>query len=760
MGQQLTLDEFRARSLPTAGVGRDLNVEVSVDSPVEEPGSSPAPIDMMDYVRILMRRRWVILGVFVAVMLGGAAYTLRQPKVYSATTSMIIDPTAPRYLDNQVGDVNEGGGSYYWLSKEFYQTRHRVITSRAVSQRVVDKLGLQNDLAFLSADKIRDEKVRKQYLEKVDAVALLQSKLSLEPQKDSRVVHIVIKDGDPERAALLSNEVAEAYIAESLSQKQELTQNASEWLEDRLLSLETSTKKSEVALYDFKKQADMLSTSLEDRVNMVSQRLTALNAALTDVKVRIAGLRARVDSINELRKQIDRDESQWADLLAIPDTQRDLIKQFKVAHVDAKRECAEIKERYLESHPSLLACDEKLRVASEALQRELKNVVTAQEVDLAESLKKEKNLLGLLEEAKADAFQVNKRQIEHDRLKREADSDQRLYELVLNRIKELEISGMLKTSNARVLDKARPAFSPIKPNVSMSLMLSCLLAALAGIGVAFVLEWMDDSIVHQRDVEERIGLSLLGIVPTIQEKDHRGGSKDLHLHTHPKSAAAEHCRAVRTNLLFMSPDRPLRTMVVTSSGPQEGKSTTVINLGIAMAQSGSRILLVDTDMRRPRLHKAFGVSNDAGISSSILGGQVLDQAIKSTDVPGLFLLPCGPIPPNPSELLHTESFKALIRELSGRFDRLIFDSPPIGAVADALVLGAQVDGVLLVLRSGKTRRDMARRAARALVDVNARLFGAVLNNVNLDDRRYGAQYGYAQYGYYSGESKDQLAGLK
>jgi capsular exopolysaccharide synthesis family protein len=199
-------------------------------------------------------------------------------------------------------------------------------------------------------------------------------------------------------------------------------------------------------------------------------------------------------------------------------------------------------------------------------------------------------------------------------------------------------------------------------------------------------------------------------------------------------------------------------MLVTSSGPQEGKSTTVISLGIAMAQSGNRVLVVDTDMRRPRLHKAFGLPNDTGVTSLLVTDGTLEQAIKSTEVPGFFVLPCGPVPPNPAELLHTRAFSDLLKRLTKEFDRIILDSPPIGAVADAVVLATQVDGVALVLKADRTSREMAKRGVRSLLSVNAKIFGAILNNVELGDPKYGGYYhAYRSYGYYYGEKKDEAA---
>ena len=252
-------------------------------------------------------------------------------------------------------------------------------------------------------------------------------------------------------------------------------------------------------------------------------------------------------------------------------------------------------------------------------------------------------------------------------------------------------------------------------------------------------------------------MNFLGLVPSIPGGDAtHPKERDLYIHSHPKSSIAECCRTIRTNLMFLSPDKPVKTLVVTSAGAQEGKTTTLINMGMAFAQSGNRVLLIDTDMRKPRLHKSFGVSNELGLSTLIMGEGKLDDAIKSTDVPGLFILPSGPIPPNPAELLHTDNFKHLSRQLADKFDKIIFDSPPIGAVTDPLVLANQMDGTLLVLKISKTNRDMAEQAVRSLKDANARILGAVLNDVDLEKKEHGYYVGYYYgYGNYYGEGKGQ-----
>ncbi|MFY2564142.1 polysaccharide biosynthesis tyrosine autokinase, partial [Corallococcus terminator] len=472
---------------------------------------------------------------------------------------------------------------------------------------------------------------------------------------------------------------------------------------------------------------------------------------LTEVSTRIAALQARVEAIQKLRKASPEDEL-WAE--ALPGARDGSIQDLKKAYTDVRVACAELSERYLPEHPKLLECQGKLGVIQGDFFKSLRNLVRSAETELSEAEAQRKNLVRLLDDAKAEAFQVNKKSIEYDRLKRESDNNQRLYELVLKRLKDIELSGLLRTSNVRVLDPARPLFMPVKPNVNRNLMVGLVMGLLAGLGAALLLDLLENSVATQADVEERLGLAFLGVMPRI-EGNRAPKDRDLYVHREPKSSVAECCRAIRTNLLFMSPDTPFKTLVVTSSGPQEGKSTTSINLGVAMAQSGNRVLLLDTDMRRPRLHRAFGVPNELGISSLVVGEGTLDAAVKSTEVPGLFVLPCGPIPPNPAELLHTRAFAELLKTAAGKFDRVILDSPPLNAVADAAVLATQCDGVVLVLKAGKTNRESARRALRSLADVQARMYGAILNDVDLKAPRYGDSYlAYQGYGQYAEESKD------
>ncbi len=698
-----------------------------------------APINLGSIWRVLLRRRWVLISVLLVVIAAVMFVTLRQQKIYAATATLIIDLAAPKVLDNnQVGEVVDSGSGSYWFSREYYETQ-------------VAKLHLASDLRFLQLDKIEDAAAREKKRQSADPIAIAQSILRVEPIKESRMVLVQIEYPDPIQAAALANAFAEEYIAENLSVRLSTTNSASEWLESQLVDLEAKVDKSMRELYKFKKEKDIVSTSFENKQSMVSQRLVAFNDALTKARIQKAQLQGRAESIRALRNDPQ-------ELLKSGDAFNQMIDKFvvqqlKLRLLELTNECADLKSRYLGEHPKLSSCLERLSLVKSNLMHEIEVNLAALEKEYREVAQSERNLLALYNEAKDEAFKVNQFEEEYQQLKRTLDNNERLYEVVLKRIKDTGLSGRMQMSNVRILDRAKPADRPIRPKPLFNLAFGVLFGLVAGLGLAVVLEYLDTSITTQQQVEERLRLTFLGIIPKITAGKGTG-PQELAIHAQPRSAVAECCRSIRTNLLFMSPDKPFKSILLTSSGPGEGKTTASVSLAVTMAEGGSRVLLLDADMRRPRAHKVLGVSNEVGLSSLIVGAAGLEDVIKSTAVPGLSLLVCGPVPPNPTNLLQAGAFSALLSELGKKYDRIVIDSPPVGAFADAAVISTLVDGTLLVLKAGKTSSDHARRAIWALRNVKARIFGAVLNDLDLEDRHYGYYY-YNRHGYYYNRKTDE-----
>lgn len=722
-------------------------------APAAQTDDRPAEsIDLRAYWRTLLRRRWLVVPFFLATVAAVAIVTLRQTKIYDATCTIIIDLTAPKVLDDQqVQDVVQSGTGGYWFSKEYYETQYKVITSRAVAERALDELQLQSSDPSMSLGGVADPQQREAARNRL--VAQIQKNLKVEPVKDSRIVRIRFEDTKAERAALIANAIADAYIKESLAVRTAATNSANTWLEVQLRDLDLKLKQSGKALFEFKRDHDIVATSWEDRQSMVSQRLTAINEALTKAQVRRAELEARKDAIEGMAGAIERGDPQAESLQ--PVAENPIVRDLKTRLQEAQSECADIKLKYLEGHPKSEACEQKVAMAKKALKSEIGTTIEAAKQEYTEVLQSERKLRALLNETKSGAFDLNQYEREYQELRRANDNNQRLYDLVLRRLKDTGVTGLLQASNVRVLDAARPKLRAIRPDLKQNLIIAIVIGLLGGVGLAFLAEMLDNTIISQEQIEERLGLTFLGIIPQI-ERSKDGRAQDLIIHTQPKSAVAECLRAVRTNILFMSPEKQLRMILITSSGPQEGKTTTVATLAGTMSESGHRVLILDADMRRPRVHRIYEVSNDRGLSSLILGDTDLDGTVQPTKQPNIFVVPCGPVPPNPAELLHTARFRSILAHYSQRFDRVIIDSPPIGIVADAAVIATQVDGTVLVLKAGSTTRDLAHQSVRALNDVKARVFGAVLNNLDLEDQKYG-QYYYYRYGYYYGDKREKTA---
>ncbi len=712
-------------------------------------------IDLREYWKIIIKRRWTVLAFFVIAVTLVTIYTLRQQKIYEAQASLIIEIDAPHVLGNVREVYNLGAGSY-WSNKEYYETQYQVITSRTVAQKVVQLLRLEGNKEFLGIDRLSPEEQERFLQEPIDYVEWVQDSLVVEAVKDSRLVHVKASHTAPKWAKRLSNATVNAYIRHNLQTRRKITEDAAGWLADQSRDLKQRMEESENRLHAFKADQKMLSVSLEDRQNITSQRLQDINQTLNKIQADLDAMGAKRNQILDIKES----KLPLDSIDKVIDNR--LIQQLKESYFRLKEQQAELAARYLPEHPKYKAIGGKIKVVRQSIDREIDNVLASTETGYQAKLQEEQKAKRRLAKVKAEALEINKKALQYNRLKRVTDNATTMYQLVLTRQKEATLSSLQETNNVYKLDAAILPGEPVHPRFKLNILLAAVVGLLGGIGLAFFLEYLDNTFKGQEDIERLLKIPFLGIIPSIKLEsgleDQSGLSlRDNYLISHPKSTVAESCRTVRTNILFMSPENPARRLLITSASPQEGKSTVCINLGITMAQSGSRVVMMDTDMRRPRLHKTFGLSGSLGLTTAILGEAEIAQVIHSSDVPNLDVVPCGPIPPNPTELFHTERFRRMIDELSERYDRIIFDSPPVLVVADPLILSNMMDGVVLVVKSASTSSDLARRAVRQLKDVNARILGAVINDLDLEHRDYGYYY-YHQYSYYYGEKEHDATG--
>lgn len=694
-----------------------------------------------------MRYRWWILVTALAVTTLVALWTFRLPKVYQATVTLEYDPNPASPLGSSIEDVG-GQVSHFLMSREFFETQNLIIQSRAVAERVVERLGLAGDPTFFGEEDSADWTPVSTEV----AAQVLQSKLSLDPIKETRLVVLKVRDTDPERAATLANTIADAYIEKTMEDRLGSTAAAAEWLAQQLDSTRRQLNESENALHDFKKQHNVLSVSVENRQNLLAEEIRKYNERLTDTRARRIELQARLQRLKNARTHPESVQ----DNVEGEDGELDALR----ASFRAKRtERASLSVRYGDSHPTIRELDGEIAAIRESITEEVDALIGVAEDDLEEVQAIEAGLSKVQDQAQKAGLDLNLREIEYSRLSRQRESSSKLFDLLLQRTAETDLTRLLRTTHVRVVDSALIPKAAISPMVGLNLVGGALGGLLCGLALAFLLHQMDRRIRDVTDVE-RLGITILGVFPRVgsggTETSSYGSSRrkrqheddveslDLIVHTHPMSVAAESCRTVRTNLMFMAADSPSKTMVVTSANARDGKTTVATNIAIALAQSGQRVLLVDADLRRPRIHKAFELDNQTGLTSTLVGERTLAQVTRDVGIDKLSVVTCGPLPPNPAELLHTKQFARLLEEAAAQYDRVIFDSPPLRAVTDAAILAPQCGGALIVVRARATTRDAVISATRSLRDVRANILGGVLNDV---EPGRGAE-GYFDGGYY------------
>lgn len=703
-----------------------------------------------------VRKNWATaLLTALAVTLAVTFYTLGQTRIFQAVATIEFDPNPPRPLGTKVDTVVAMGSGSYWDNHEYYQTQYKIITSNRILGVVVGQLGLNRDAAFLE-NAPPGKPISPKSVSEDAATRELRSRLKVEPVKDSRLAVVTLEDADPDRAQRVLALLVDTYVSMNLDQAHASTSQAVEWLTGQLDHLKGDLESSEMALHDYKRDKNILSVALDDQSNMLREEMKQLNDALTLIRTKREEVTARRDELAKVRPDNP------AVLPASELLSNALLQEVRRAYMDATRE----RDAFLRSgkgknHPEVNSSQARMDTARDAILGEIKNIQGALDRDLAVINRQEGGLAGLFERARKTAFELNLLEIEYNRLRRAKDNNEKLYSLVLERTKESDLARMLRVNNIRVVDTPVRPDKPVRPRIPFNIGTGIFVGILLGVAAAMARALIDRSVKTPDDVEKDLGVTFIGLLPEISDDRKLAGNyygkrrhrskqltpstmnPELIVHEHRMSGIAEAARTIRTNLIFMAPDKPFKTLLVTSAGPAEGKTTVACCIAIAMAQAGQRVLLVDCDLRKPRIHRIFHKDSKVGVTTAMLDEDI-DNAIQATDVPNLSVIVAGPIPPNPAELLHSVRFKAFLNQVRDRFDRVILDSPPVVPVTDAAVLSTLMDGTILVVRAFKTSKDLARHALRALIDVGAHMAGTVLNAVNLNK----GEYKYSQYYYY------------
>ena len=708
-----------------------------------------------EYWQVVRKRIWTILLVCSLVLGLGTLYLINQKDVFQAAAIIEIRTESPQVLGGDIEPViDPAAGARYWSTEEYYETQYRIIRSRAVASEVVRDLMLAEDLDFLGIHSEDPEQVRIA-LEDADPIDRLIGMISVSPIPDSHLVRLAIEHEDPDFAAELVNTLAEVYVSRNQQRQLRGTEQAFHWLENERASLRDYVQTAEETLLQFRQDNGIRAASLSERQEQLTEHLNSINSLTDSARAEVQEARVERRAVLRAQEEGDLDAVPIQSVIGNP-----LIQSLKQERESLRTELARLEARYGDRHQDIRGVRAALEGVETAIQREIGAILDSYNVELRRAEARLDELEEEHQRLESEVLALSQAEPTYNQLLRDIDHNAEVLQMIERRYKETDLYRRQRdVNNIEILDRAIVPDVPIRPRKRIIMGAALLLGIIVSLGFAFLLELLDNTVRTQEDVERLLGFTFLGVVPSIKLRarerrraraniaagDRPGVGRDLFVHNHPKSSVAECCRSIRTNLHFMSPDKELRKLLVTSAGPREGKTSTAINLAMVMAQSNHKVLLVDSDMRRPRIHKAIGLDNDIGLSNLILGEVDYDTAIKPTEIPNLDTLVCGPIPPNPTELMHTKRFQVIVDELSKRYDRVIFDSPPVIAVADAIILGNAVDGVLFVIKSGQTSKEVVKRAKSHLEATNAPLLGAILNDLDLEDRAYRYHYYYSYY---------------
>jgi capsular exopolysaccharide synthesis family protein len=734
---------------------------------VPVPATGPQPVHLLDRLNAVFKHRRLAGAAFVLVVAVMMVQTYSTVPMYRASSRVMINDERTV----AVGNLNANDPMFWQETDQYYNTQYSILRSRALSRRVVQRLELQNHPLFdgtapprrgpLSAVHDAREYLSRSVRRLVsrqpaaptetpapDESAIERSLVNaflggieIVPEKSTRFVEIVYRSSDPHFAALAANTLAEEYAALNLDLRLETIRKNLLWLGEEVTKQEKKVTDAEAAMTQYREDQNAL--SLESRQNIVVQRLNALNDTVT--KARTA--RLQKEATYQQIRNVD-PASDAADGYPVIATHPGVL-EAKERLTELVAERTKLSARYLPNHPEMQKNDTQIQNARGTLVAQRQRVLDSVRNEYEATVAEERSFSASLEDQKAQAMDLDRKSGSYLVLQRQADSDRQIWQSLLQQEKELRVISNSRQNNVQVMDLADVPGAPYSPNPRRDWFYAFLAGMVVACSLAFGIEYLDDTVKTPEDVSGRLKLPLLGLVPAI-----RGQRVPLLSEPVPHDFG-EAFRSLRTSLVFTSGAEGPRIIAVTSSQPLEGKTTTACNLAMALALGGSRVLLIDADMRRPGLHKVVGVQNSVGLSHLLVGQVRVREAVQRTAEPNLFVISAGRTPPNPSELLASDRMKSFMANLStGPFDWVIIDTPPVLAVTDAVVVARGVSGVVFVIGSEMTRRVHAERAVETLLAGRPKSVGAVLNRVDFDRNKYyySRYYGYHYKSYYGQSS--------
>ncbi len=722
-------------------------------------------VHLRDYINVIIKRKWYIAMFLLSSIITTMAITLMMAPVYKSTVVIKIDREDPNILSFKGVEITKPGPDYY-------TTQYELIKSRTLAEKVIKRLELHKNKDFTPVEdeltklkrsviniisipidlmnslyqKSQGDMVKASVVEKSDApewaINALISRIEVNPIKNSQLVKVSFESNNPELTTTVTNAIAESFIEYDLESRVDASKEAKNFLSRQIEIATAKVEASEKALNDY--------SSKNEIIFLDSNKQSILNQKLSDISSALNSVTTERMQKEALLKEVRDNGFENPAILNNP-----LIQGLKKEHATLEAEYFNLLKTYTPDYPKMKNLKSQMDAILERIEKERASIIRSIESDYNAVLKKEANLSRAFDSIKKKVLDFQEKAVQYQILKREVDVNKELLNNLLQRLNEVGVATMSRATNIQIVDRAVYPSVPYKPNKAMNLLLSIIFGMMGGVGLAFVVEYFDNTVRDAKDVEKSTQLPSLGMIPL--QKEISTSKKPEIVYVQEKNPVAEIFRSIGTFILLSTASKPPKSILITSPGEKEGKSTVSLNIAVALAESLGNGIIIDADLRKPKLHSVFNIENKIGLSTFLSGN--LDsisngKLVKNTHIKGVNVVTSGPIAPNPAELLFSERMKALLEDLYVRFNFVIIDAPPLMGMPDSIFLSTIVDGTILVIRSGSTPRTALLESKKLLDNVNAKLLGVILNGVKEGDLKFGYySYYYSSYlkGYYSGK---------
>ncbi len=669
--------------------------------PIASGPSAEPEIDVRYYAGLVWRHRPFLVACALVGLLLGLVVALVQTPEYRSGVLLQIEPPTPNFMS--VSEALFIGAGGYYQNADFYNTQFKVLRSKGLGEKVVARLKLTDREPFKSSP---------------DPATLFMSHVGVEPVPESRLVVVTVTHADPKEAASWANALADVYIDQTLAMRVESARKAYDWLRDRLAATQQGMRQSQDKLFENYRTQNLFVP--EGSVSAVATSIAKLNEDFVQAQAQRIAIEAALKQAREM-------QARGEDLSALPQVASDgVVTGFNTQIASLTVELGRLAEKFKEGHPEVQKVKAQLEQLKKAKRGRAAQILDGLDAEYAQLRKREEELRSAIDAQKAQAAAQSRKMTELEALRKEADSAKGLYDILLQKLNETDIAASIHSNNVSVVDRASPPQSPVRPRKQRIALFGLLLGLAGGLALVLARDYLANTVRDPEEIERYLHLDLLAAVPRYDEQSF--------------TLATEAYQNLRTALLFARGDEQGQVVLVTGTAPQEGKTSTIVNLAQLMAASGEKTLVLDCDLRRAQLHQRFGVSREPGLTDLLVKKEPLASLVKPTATANLSIVPAGILPPNPPALLARKQIAALLSELRAAFDWILIDSPPLASVTDALLLARHADHTVFVVQHAKVDKRLVKRSVLAVRKVTPNLLGAVLNAVDVKSRAYHYYY--------------------